>query len=151
MKIKILVVEDEPVTKKTIQRILEKSEYEVTLASNGKEGLQMVKSKMMDLIVTDYMMPKMDGLEFFKKMRLNKATEHIPIIILTKRSDMQSSFEYLGVDCFLSKPVHPGILLINVALFIQRNKKIKGNIFHDWDDDEKFSESYLIEKAKEGY
>jgi len=153
MKIKILVVEDDPVTQKILQSLLEKAQYDVTLAADGLEGLKIIDSKITDLIITDYMMPNMDGLALFKKLRSNKASKHIPVIILTIKHDMQSSFEFLGVNCFLSKPVHPGILLTNVELLIQRNKLIDKGIVNDSNDDEKFSVSdlnALIEEAKEG-
>ena len=98
----ILVIEDEPGTRETIQSILKKAEYDVILASNGQEGLQKLLEKMPDLIITDFVMPEMDGFTFFKKLRSNEVTEHIPIIMLTERDKTQDSFEVAGIDCFLA-------------------------------------------------
>ena len=121
-KKRILVVEDEASVIKILTRRLETSGYEVLAAFDGAEGLEKALSEKPDLIVSDIMMPKMDGYTFIKKLRANPAGVHIPVIILTAKDKMQDLFLFQGVkDCdYLVKPFESEELLDRIAKLLQR-------------------------------
>jgi len=104
MRKKILIVEDEPHILLALKRLLEANDYKVITAFNGVEGLALVKKENPDLILTDILMPEMDGFEFYKKLKTNKKTFHIPILICTARSQMKETFQAMGADGFIAKP-----------------------------------------------
>ena len=80
-KPKILVVDDQPINIKLLQRKLERQNMEILVAYNGRECLNIVKQDLPDLILLDIMMPEMDGIETCQHLKENPATEAIPIII----------------------------------------------------------------------
>lgn len=80
---KILVVDDDPVDLKLIQKQLEASHYAVTVAHSGEEGIQLARDLRPDLIVMDILMPKMDGTEAYSHIKNNPETADIPVIFLT--------------------------------------------------------------------
>ena len=121
-KKRILVVEDEASVIKILTRRLEASGYEVLAAFDGAEGLDKALSEKPDLIVSDIMMPKMDGYTFIKKLRADPSGLHIPVIILTAKDKMQDLFLFQGVqDCdYLVKPFESEELLDRIAKLLQR-------------------------------
>ena len=88
-KIKILVVEDTQVFAKTLKNILEKEGYQVILAKNGIEGINLLKNNLFNLIISDIEMPEMDGLTFIKNVRNIDEAKNIPAIALTSLNDEQ--------------------------------------------------------------
>jgi putative two-component system response regulator len=108
VKATILLVEDDPAILKLLEFIFKK-EYSVILAINGKDALQKISECKPDLIISDIMMPEMNGLEFKKDLNEKPETSNIPFIFLTAMSDKQTrdqSME-LGVNEYLVKPVKP--------------------------------------------
>jgi DNA-binding response OmpR family regulator len=106
MKETILIVEDDPIIRSNICDILELEGYETLQAANGEEALLMLRAKKINLIISDWMMPKMDGLNLLYKLKNSKLTRSIPFIMLTAKSileDKMSALE-LGADDFLLKP-----------------------------------------------
>lgn len=106
MKETILIVEDDPIIRSNICDILELEGYETLQAANGEEALLMLRAKKINLIISDWMMPKMDGLNLLYKLKSSKLTRSIPFIMLTAKSileDKMSALE-LGADDFLLKP-----------------------------------------------
>ncbi|MGI9543999.1 MAG: two-component regulator propeller domain-containing protein, partial [Cyclobacteriaceae bacterium] len=101
----ILIVEDNEEMREYLEDILS-SRYGVIQASNGKEALNMLNDLQPDLVISDVMMPKMDGITFCKRMKGNEQTSHIPIVMLTARADQGSREEGLeiGADAYLTKP-----------------------------------------------
>ncbi|WP_020526917.1 two-component regulator propeller domain-containing protein [Flexithrix dorotheae] len=83
-----------------------KSAYEISWAKNGREGLELAQEKIPDLIISDIMMPEMDGIEFCSQVKTDKRTCHIPLILLTARSSQQHKLEGLenGADDYVVKP-----------------------------------------------
>ena len=102
---RILVVDDEADLVDMVRRKLERNGFMVEVAYNGREAIEKVSSHEFDLILTDVVMPVMDGFTFYKNLKDNPDTSKIPVIILTARSNMEGSFRALGADDFLTKPV----------------------------------------------
>ncbi|HET6558513.1 MAG TPA: two-component regulator propeller domain-containing protein [Prolixibacteraceae bacterium] len=125
-KKRILVVEDNADIRSYIKSILH-SEYLVEEAENGKAGLEMLTLHDIDLIVTDLMMPEMDGIEMAKKVKSSIETNHIPMIMLTAKSDIENRIEglTLGADSYITKPFHPQHLIIRVAKLIEMRELLK--------------------------
>ena len=120
-KIKILVVDDEERMQKLLKDFLKMKDYEVLLAGNGEEAIDLFfKEKSIALIILDVMMPKMDGWTVLKTIR-----EHskVPVIMLTARSeenDELKGFDY-GADEYISKPFSPKILVARVEALLRRS------------------------------
>jgi two-component system alkaline phosphatase synthesis response regulator PhoP len=113
---KILVVDDEKHVARLIQINLERGGYTTSIASDGTQALEQVANDPPDLIVLDWMMPKMNGMETLKRLRSNPATEDIPVIMLTAKAEDRDVFMgwQSGVDCYLTKPFNPMELLVFV-------------------------------------
>lgn len=90
-------------------------------AQDGKQGLEKASQKLPDIIVTDIMMPVMDGMEMCRKLKKNIATAAIPIIMLTAKDDRETELKgyYLGIDCFIAKPFDMGYLLSRINSLIR--------------------------------
>ncbi|MCF6240461.1 MAG: response regulator [Bacteroidales bacterium] len=104
---KILVVEDTLSVREEICDILRIEDYEVFEASDGYQALAIVKNKMPDLIITDILMPRLNGFKLIKELKRLKRARNIPIILLTakaEKSDLQHGLE-LGVKDYLVKPL----------------------------------------------
>ena len=113
---KVLVVDDEIHIVHVVAVKLRNNGFEVISAGNGEEGFKLACEEKPDIIVTDYQMPIMSGMEFVEKLRATEATRDIPVILLTARSfaieDKQK--EDLGISQCLSKPFSPKELLESV-------------------------------------
>ncbi|MFK7807696.1 MAG: ATP-binding protein, partial [Saprospiraceae bacterium] len=119
----ILLVEDNPDVVAYIASCL--SDYRLAVAENGKEGVEMATEMIPDLIVSDVMMPVMDGFELCKNIKSDDRTNHIPVIMLTARADMDSKIEglELGANAYLPKPFEKQELLLSIKnLFALREK-----------------------------
>ncbi|MDH7460564.1 ATP-binding protein [Chitinophagaceae bacterium 26-R-25] len=101
--------------------------YKLAVGKDGKEGFDIAAEIIPDLIVTDVMMPFIDGFEMCKKLRLDERTSHIPIIMLTAKADMQSKLEGLekGADVYLEKPFHKEELLLRIKKLLELRKKLQ--------------------------
>lgn len=122
----ILIVEDNPEVNAYLVSVLEPL-YSVYSAHDGLEGYDLALDKIPNLIISDVMMPKMDGFEFCKKIHENTATGTIPFIFLTAKSDEQFKLlgTQLGADDFLSKPFDPNLLLEKVKNILESRKKLQ--------------------------
>ena len=125
----ILIVEDNFDLRSFLLQTL-RSEYRVLGAENGKIGLEMAKKYSPELIVSDVMMPVMDGIELCSRLKKNIQTSHIPIILLTAKNMVESWIEGLetGADDYIPKPFNLQILEIKMRNIIESRRKIK-NIF----------------------
>lgn len=122
----ILVVEDSSKVREFIVREL--GPYFQTLeASNGKEGLFVALKKIPNLIISDVMMPEMDGFEFCKKIKNNELTSHIPVILLTAKADEESKLEGIraGADDFILKPFNTNQLLARAEKLIELRAQLR--------------------------
>ncbi len=117
-KKKILLVDDDPDFVEAVKVIVESGGYDVTVAYDGKEGLEAVAKEKPDLIVLDVMMPVMNGHEACARLKDNKDTANIPIILLTAVADRVTTSTYTHRDMleseaedYMPKPVEPAELL----------------------------------------
>ncbi len=123
---KILLVEDNEDMRHFITSQLV-TEYRVIVANNGEEGLKRALADAPDLILSDLMMPKMDGIELCKELKTNLETSHIPVILLTARAGEANKIEGLeiGADDYLTKPFDAKELFVRVKNLIQRQRRLK--------------------------
>lgn len=121
----ILLVEDHEEISELIRSTL--NEFEIIRARNGKEAITLAKDRVPDLIISDIMMPEMDGLEYCRWVRENEQTSHIPLILLTARADEQTKLTGLkaGADAFVTKPFQADELRARVANVINRQNQLK--------------------------
>jgi DNA-binding response OmpR family regulator len=122
----ILIVEDNTDLRKYICQILV-SEYQILEAENGREGLTIATEEIPDLVITDLMMPVMDGIELCNKIRNDQRTNHIPITMLTARADRDSKLEGLttGADDYLIKPFDTEELRVRVKNLIKQRRMLR--------------------------
>jgi len=118
----VLVVDDEEDILNLIKTILSTQGYEVTTAQSGQEALEKLREKIPHLIILDVLMPEMDGYEVCRIIRKNPVYKHIPIIILTAKSNIEEEIEgwRLGIDEYKVKPFDPEELLAIVDTIIYR-------------------------------
>lgn len=121
----ILVLEDNKALRMIVRKALEKAGYEVKTAENGKEGLKILKKVTPDLIISDIIMPEMDGFEFLKAIR--KKLPLVPFTFLTVKSELDdySKGYELGATDYLTKPFDVDILLKKVKKRIASGKLLK--------------------------
>jgi pilus assembly protein CpaE len=122
----ILVVDDDSSTLRLIGYMLERGGFQVQLAGDGEDGLAKVLRQPPDLVVLDVMMPGLNGYQVCERLRTDPRTAHIPVIILTARSqriDQQTALE-AGADLYLSKPVSPTELLGKVNDLLYRSPHV---------------------------
>ena len=119
---KILVVDDEPSVLKVLKRRLESKNYDVITAEDGLEGLEKALESKPDLIISDIMMPTMDGYTFIKKLKAKPGFSRIPVIILTAKEKMQDLFLFEGIkECdYIVKPFETEELLNKIVQLLQR-------------------------------
>lgn len=123
----ILVAEDDADMNRVLCRVLQKH-FNVLSARDGEEAWARIDSEQMpQLIVSDVMMPKMDGLELCKKVKTTLSTCHIPVILLTARVSEASHLEGLeqGADAWLEKPVSPDLLVTTVSNLLENRKRMR--------------------------
>ena len=122
----VLVVEDNPEMLAFIERQLS-SQYAVVTATNGREALEALDSNFVNLVVSDVVMPLMDGFELCKTIKSNVGYSHIPVILLTAKTNIQSKIEgmELGADSYIEKPFSPEYLLAVVSNLINNREKLR--------------------------
>lgn len=111
----VLIVDDNAEVAEFIYQILH-AKYRCRVAENGKAGLELAMKLLPDLVVSDVMMPVMDGLEMVRRLKKHVPTSTIPIILLTAKSDKETELEsiQLHIDALIGKPFEPDILLLRV-------------------------------------
>ncbi len=115
----ILVVDDEPQITRVLRTTLNAQGYEIRVANDGETALEIVKDFTPDLVITDLMMPQMNGIELCRRLR---KTSQVPILVLSVRGEERSKIEALdsGADDYITKPFSTGELLARVRAALRR-------------------------------
>ncbi|HOU34364.1 MAG TPA: response regulator [Bacteroidales bacterium] len=124
----ILIVEDEIEVMDVIVDVI-KDDYRIITAQNGRVALEMIHRFLPDLIVSDVMMPEMDGIELCKVVRQDFDISHLPIILLTARTDIEDRISGLeaGADSYIPKPFHPKHLKVRIEKLLEMRRKLREN------------------------
>jgi DNA-binding response OmpR family regulator len=129
----VLVVDDDPVVTDVVRRYLERDGFAVRTAADGRAGLTAALSDPPSLLVLDLMLPGLDGLEVFRRLR---AEQPVPVIMLTARGDEEDRVAglELGADDYLTKPFSPRELALRVAAVLRRASPVPaGGVLRDGD------------------
>ena len=124
---KVLVVDDEEPILELLKYNLEKQGYEVRIASNGYEAVEIAKKFHPDLVLLDIMMPKMDGVETCRLLRANADLQNTFIVFLTARAEEYSEIAAfdVGADDYILKPIKPRALMSRIGALFRRESKKK--------------------------
>jgi len=124
LSIKIVVADDEAHILHVVSMKLKNAGYEVITAVDGEEALELCTAETPDLLITDYQMPYMSGLELCKNLRKDDSTKHIPAIMLTARGfDIEADeMEKAGIAVVLAKPFSPREVLEQVKSLLENAK-----------------------------
>jgi signal transduction histidine kinase/ligand-binding sensor domain-containing protein/DNA-binding response OmpR family regulator len=136
-KVKILVIEDNEDLRLYVVQLL-KNYYNVLFAENGKRGLDVLKAHNIQLVISDVMMPQMDGFEFCQILKSQIETSHIPVILLTALSSNENTTTGLekGADAYISKPFDDDVLLSQIENLLQQRKRLQ----------ESYSQKYITKQ-----
>ncbi len=118
----ILVVDDDKHTRRLLKAVLENDGYKVSLAENGEDALDVMDSEVIDLVVLDIMMPKMDGYEFTKTLR--DVNNNLPILMVSAKQlpeDKRKGF-LVGTDDYMTKPIDETEMLLRIKALLRRAK-----------------------------
>ena len=121
----LVIAEDDGDQRAILEMVLKSADYEVHLAGDGREGMKLVETKYPDLVITDLMMPNMDGSEFVSALKADARFRDIPVLVLTVMNDSEKEFKLLtiGADDYLEKTIQRKILLKRVENLIKRTKR----------------------------
>jgi CheY-like chemotaxis protein/AraC-like DNA-binding protein len=138
-KYQLLLAEDNEEVRKLIIDILI-NEYHVVDFANGLEAMEYMKTEIPDLIISDIMMPIMDGIELCNQVKNNESTNHIPMILLTAKASIAYQVDGLssGADAYISKPFSPQVLTLNIKNLLKAKEVMR----------EKFSQQITLEPSK---
>ncbi len=119
---KVLIVEDEDALSTILEYNLAKEKFEVAIATDGEEGLLKVEEFAPDIIILDWMLPKVSGIEVCRRIRSKPETRNIPIIMLTARSEEADRIRGLetGADDYLTKPFSTAELIARLKAILRR-------------------------------
>ncbi len=143
----LLIVEDDEQLKSYLLQLLS-SDYSIETASNGKAALSLLEKKQADLVLTDLMMPEMDGTELTVHLKNNIETSHIPVIMLTAKAGTEQKTEGIetGADAYIEKPFDPKYLQVRIKKLIELRNTLRshyqqniGNFYTDETDGQPLS------------
>jgi DNA-binding response OmpR family regulator len=112
MPLKIMIVDDDSVSRRMLQGVLNKQGYEVLVAANGREAWEIFQREAISIVITDWIMPELDGLQLCQRIRAEARQKYTYIILITVMTGKGSYLEGIqaGADDFLSKPYDPDVL-----------------------------------------
>lgn len=127
----VLVVEDNPEMLDFICQEINAS-FNVAAAGNGEEAIERLNEQSIQLIISDVMMPVMDGFTLLKKIKTNLEFSHIPVILLTAKTTLQSRMEGLerGADAYIDKPFSPELLQTQITNLLNNRNSMRSYYFH---------------------
>jgi DNA-binding response OmpR family regulator len=123
---RIVYIEDEPEMVDLVRLILTRKRYEVTGASGGRDGLDLVKKMLPDAVLLDLMMPDMDGWEVYQQLKAEDDTKRIPVIVITAKAqniDKVLGLHIAKVDDYISKPFSPKELVDSIEKVLEHGKR----------------------------
>jgi len=122
----LLLVDDDSEILILLQDMLSPA-YNLCLAANGKEAMLLLENQRIDLIISDIMMPEMDGIELCFKIRENFDTSHLPLILLSAKAEIEDRIKglYAGADSYIPKPFHPDHLKIRIEKLLSLRQSIR--------------------------
>lgn len=122
----VLLVDDEEEILELLTRIL-RNKYAVFTAANGQDALAVLEAEAIQLVVSDVMMPEMDGFALCRLIKSNVAFSHVPVILLTAKNTIQAKVEglQLGADAYIEKPFSKEHLLAQMASLLSNRNKLK--------------------------
>jgi DNA-binding response OmpR family regulator len=106
MNKRVLIAEDEPNIVESLTFLLERNGFDIDVAINGMQTLEMISTSLPNLLILDVMLPELDGYEVLRRLRANDHTAELPILMLTakgQREDRETALKF-GADLFLTKP-----------------------------------------------
>ena len=118
---RIVVVDDEEAMANLLKLELESEGFSVSLAHNGKSGLELIRTTRPDLAILDVMIPEIDGYEVLKLLKNDPSTRNIPVVMLTAKgleADIQKGLDF-GADEYIPKPFHPALLIKRIKLLLK--------------------------------
>lgn len=115
--ITILIIEDDPLNQRLLSLMLQREGYEIITANDGVEGLKELEANHVDLVITDYSMPNMDGRKLVEEIRRDDTYKNLPIIVLTAIDHVKRHFVGMadGANGFLTKPTSSRELIATVS------------------------------------
>ena len=122
----ILVVDDDPEILDLMRDLLQ-GDYDLRFANNGLEAMALLKTEKVDLVISDIMMPEMDGIELFKTIRGDFELSHLPLILLTAKAEIEDRILGIkaGADSYIPKPFHPDHLRARIETLIELRQQIR--------------------------
>ena len=125
---RVLIVEDSIIQAQMLKRILEKEGYDTALAKNGIEGLSMAIKYLPDLVISDIIMPEMDGFELCRKIKADLRLKEVSVVLLTSLSSVTDIVKGLSCDAddFITKPYEESYLLSRIRKIMDTRKRRKG-------------------------
>ena len=126
---RLLLVDDEPGLREAVQAYLEDSDFIVDVASNAREGWELLQQNLPDLVISDIMMPEVDGYQFLKQMREDPQFKALPVVFLTAKgmtTDRIQGYQ-AGCDAYISKPFDPEELVVIVKNLLERRAVAAAN------------------------
>jgi len=115
----VLIIDDDPDILQVTSSMLRKRSFNVIEAKSAEEGLSVLKDRCPDLILTDVLLPQMNGFELVKQIRQSPLISAIPILVITGRGHMKESFDILGVEGFIAKPFTPEALVQRIENILE--------------------------------
>ncbi len=146
----VLVIDDNNDIRQYEHTLLQ-DDYIVLEAADGKEGLDVAKKEVPDLVVCDVMMPVMDGLEFTQNLKTHTATSHIPVIMLTAKNleeHRAEGYEH-GADSYITKPFHSKVLLARIENLLKQRKLLKHLFQGTLEAELEIADSHLEDRDKQ--
>ena len=116
----VLIIDDDAATRKVVEQTLTKAGYAVLSAASGEEGLSMAQKRNPDIIITDVIMPGMDGFMLFKELKRDEDTKNKSVLVLSGRQNIGDTFRRFGADGFLTKPVDTKLLITEIEKLIKK-------------------------------